>query len=536
LGDEVRITNIRLKNFKRFSDLEIRDLPETAKLVLLVGPNGCGKSSLFDALIVWYRAKAGWGYAQDAGYYRKDKNEAIDWDESVKVTLAGNQEPPRAYGSLYVRTAYRNDPEFSITGISNPTLPSQEVRIERSIQNDATVSSNYQRLVYDTMASVYDPKNDTKTVLDLREELIGSVRDSMKAVFGDLVLNNVRNPLGSGTFYFDKGTAHSYQYKNLSGGEKAAFDLLLDVHIKKQFFPDSVCCIDELETHLHTKVQGQLLKELVRIIPGNSQLWVTTHSLGVLRAAQEMETAEPGSVCVIDFDPVNPDEPREMSPSNLDRVSWEKMLSIALDDLSLRVAPEILVVCEGSSIGTRRKDFDAEIYNRILGSRFPEVLFISGGPSNQVAASGISIRDTMGDILLNTRTIALCDRDDKSDAEVSKFEVEGGIVLPRRNLESYMFADEVIEALVIRESKQHLLPQARTIVSNAVSASVSRGNAPDDLKSAAGTIYVELRKLLGLARSGNSANAFMRDTLAPLITPEMSIFSELKMGIIDRLR
>ena len=45
----MRIASLTLKNFKRFTELEIGDVPDSAKLVLLVGSNGSGKSSIFDA-------------------------------------------------------------------------------------------------------------------------------------------------------------------------------------------------------------------------------------------------------------------------------------------------------------------------------------------------------------------------------------------------------------------------------------------------------------------------------------------------------
>ncbi len=303
---------------------------------------------------------------------------------------------------------------------------------------------------------------------------------------------------------------------------------------KRNFTRMLVYCIDELETHLHTKVQGQLLKEMVKILPEQSQLWVTTHSLGVLRAAQEMAAANADSVCVIDFDGVDPDESREIVPSNLGRISWEKMLSVTLDDLSQRVAPDVLIVCEGSTTGNRRKDFDAEIYNRILGSFKPGVLFISGGSSNQVAASGISIRETMIEILPSTRIVALCDRDDKSETEVQAFE-RTGFVLSERNLESFLFADDVIEALLRRENKLELLDRAIAIKADAIAESIGRRNAPDDIKSAAGKIYTELKVLLGLKRCGNNTDTFMRDTLAPLIVPDMPTYIAMRKTIIDRL-
>ena len=45
----MKISKIHLTNFKRFTDLLIDNIPSTSKLVLLIGANGSGRSSLFDA-------------------------------------------------------------------------------------------------------------------------------------------------------------------------------------------------------------------------------------------------------------------------------------------------------------------------------------------------------------------------------------------------------------------------------------------------------------------------------------------------------
>ena len=529
----MRIESIHIENFKRFTDLHIEDIPSTAKLVVVVGPNGCGKSSLFDAFLDWHRPFAGWGYSGDEPYYRKDAQRSFNWGSNVTLNL--HDSPTLDRNSLYVRTAYRNEPDFSVSEITSPAEPASLFQSRRLIDLDMTVSDNYRRVIYETTAGVYDEQNDEKKVKMLREELIGQIRESMNSVFEDLVLNNIRNPLdteGNGSFSFEKGSSKSYHYKNLSGGEKAAFDLLLDIHLKRRYFTEAIYCIDEIETHLHTGIQGRILLELANVVPDNSQLWVTTHSLGVLRAAQQMETDTPGSVSIIDFEGVDLDSPCAIRPTTLNRVSWEKMLSITLDDLSARIAPEFIVVCEGSSIGNQRKNFDATVYEQILGTQEPGIVFVSGGSSQQVADTGNSVKDILGRILPQTKIVALADRDGKTPQEVVQFQ---GIVPSERNLESYLLADEVIEALVRQEGKDHLLADAIKVKTDAIASSVSRGNSPDDLKSAAGEIYVTLKRLLGLQQPGNDKDAFMRYTMAPLIVPGTQTYQKLKADIVDNV-
>ena len=533
----MRVASARMKNFKRFTDLLIADIPESAKLVVLVGPNGCGKSSVFDALLRWHRNLTGLGSVGDPEYYDKSQSQRTVQIEpgEVQIELHGGVQPGRE--SLYIRTAYRNDADFRSNRIDIQNSPVDTPVFNRLIEDDKTVSGNYQRLLLNSIRNLYSEVSKQKLGGEIVDELIGEIRKSMMSVFGDLYLNTITEPLGSnqgsGAFYFRKGSVNSYHYKNLSGGEKAAFDLVLDVHLKKHFFPDAIYCIDEIESHLHTKVQGSVLKELFKIVPDPSQLWITTHSLGVLRAAQEIGVDSPGSVCLINFDGVGPDIASEVVPTRLDRVSWEKMLSITLDDLSDRVAPEFIVVCEGSSVGSRRPDFDAYVYERILGPHEPGIVFVSGGNSAQVTSTGSTLGGILERVLPQTRVIALADRDDKSQEEVAQFD---GIILSRRNIESYLLANDVIDELLMREGKLELRDQALQVKHTALKNSIGRRHPADDLKSAAGEIYVGLKRLLDLRGPGSNKDAFMQYTLSQLITPGMETYQALKSDIVDKIR
>lgn len=289
----MRIKSIELKNFKRFTHLTVDSIPETAKLVVLVGPNGSGKTSFMEAMNHFYKYS---GY-QDIGdfHYLSKTGNSINYEHSEWYNLASKMVNIHFHdlefankigrgdvkGHFYFRSAYRNEPDFQIQAMQKQNDPTQSVRLSTLIQNDQTVSSNYQRLIANTISGVYDTSNDTKSVATLRDELIGKIRMAISRVFEDLEFSSVGEPLTNGNFYFTKGTTKDFSYQNLSAGEKSAFDLILDMVVQSKYYPDAVYCIDEPELHMHTKLQGKVLRELYLLIPGRSQLWVSTHSIGM---------------------------------------------------------------------------------------------------------------------------------------------------------------------------------------------------------------------------------------------------------------
>ncbi|MGH7784090.1 MAG: AAA family ATPase, partial [Candidatus Binatia bacterium] len=358
----MKIRELRLVNFKRFTDTTISDIPPAARLVMLVGPNGCGKSSLIDAVYLWFRQHwAGNAYHDDA-YHRKQLPGTTD-SYSIQVDFhdpqpATDEDRRKA---VYVRTAYRNDPEFLLDSLSRVEPSTQEYRIHRLIDNDQAVTRNYRRLVSQGFEEVYERARADLTIGEFREQSIGEIRDAVQRLFPGLVLNSLGNPLAAGTFRFDKGESKAFLYKNLSGGEKAAFDLLLDILIKRREFNDTVFFIDEPEAHMSPALQSALVDELFAAVPPESQLWLATHSIGMMRRARDMAETHLGSVVFLDFDASNFDLPVTIRPTEANRPFWKRAMQLALDDLAGYVTPEQVVLCEGGRL-TGGTDFDAECY------------------------------------------------------------------------------------------------------------------------------------------------------------------------------
>ena len=538
----MKIQSVKIRKFKRFVDLTISRLPPDAKLIVLLGPNGCGKSSLFDAFQRKLKVNQFYGMSEEfRRYYRRaTPDDVAENDDGNDVDLDFHGSNPASQSglkkSLYVRSAYRHEPSFNNTMIRQQADVLDRHAVRRLIDPDRTVQNNYERIIWRLLGKVMTPGLTTD---DIMAETIGDLQESMKLVFGDIGVDALVSPQETGTFTFTKGTSRNFHYENLSAGEKAAFDLLLDIVVNRAAFDDSLYCIDEPEAHLSTRVQRTLVKELCRLIPGNSQLWLATHSIGMVRAAQEMRAEHAEEVVFLDMgfgsdgELRDYDQPQIIEPSDPDYGFWKRHYGVALDDMAGLLAPDHIVLCEGSAKGSDAS-LDESCYNRIFAQEFPRTRFISVGSVTKVEKRMEDLLPVLEQIVGGTSITRFRDRDDLTPEEVTIKHTDGIRVMSAyRNIESMLLSDTILSKLCDSLGKPDRFDAIRRARDSAVAH--NRGqHATDDLKSAAQAVHHTARTELELLRSGETKHAFMRDVLAPLVTKDTPEYQTLKNDIFGQ--
>ena len=176
----MKIASIHLQNFKRFTDLKIQNIPAMAKLVILLGPNGCGKSSVFDALHRKSCQYRGVSHSSNADYYSKILTQSQQLDiEFYNVS----QSDPDIEKAIYVRTAYRNTPVINVDSIQRMPSAIQEKRFSSMIDNDAAVAGNYQRLISNALERAFRKEDREITLGQFQKEILGEIQEAMKRLF-----------------------------------------------------------------------------------------------------------------------------------------------------------------------------------------------------------------------------------------------------------------------------------------------------------------------------------------------------------------
>lgn len=334
----MKIKSLQLKNFKRFTDLTLQDIPENAKLVLLIGSNGSGKSSVFDAFeslstkLIKGTSKDRTVYdlynEQNSNYYFKNSqpskllvrfnnNEQFEciYDKDQGITIYGNVKRSNIF---YGRSAIRYLPKITKTSIGQTVevqkdedRPSTYIEVDKRFENDIDL------MIKDVVENVFKGINtDSTKQLDEIKSFLERINKSFQNIFGarngtNLIFKSFIPPANGkpSQLIFQKGTSE-INYNLLSAGEKEIVNLLFNLFVRSKYYNDTIYFMDEVDSHLNTKLQHNVIKEIVENwIPDNCQFWTASHSLGFIDYANEYENG-----CIIDFDDLDFDEPQVLSP------------------------------------------------------------------------------------------------------------------------------------------------------------------------------------------------------------------------------
>lgn len=456
----MRIKKLRLFNgYKRFHDLTI-DLGDTpSRIVALVGPNGSGKSSVLDGMLFHHNAHGALGNkgGKDFLYHSMRGDPSFNYEsvslefdsgsyQSIRSSRAGKENTIFSF-----RSPYRYNASLNVT----QSVAVTEIYLNRygataSSDLDDKMEENYRRINIKFSKFMHD--NDCKpseAKAKIIEDLNRSIRNCLK-----LEIDNIGNiESNQGTLYFRKPDHPStFSFNVLSSGEKEVVDILLDLYLRQDEYNNTIFLLDEPELHINTSIQKNLLIEINRLIGENCQVWLTTHSIGFIRALQD----ELKDQCQIIFFEDNynlASETRTLTPAHKSPVMWRKIFGVALDDLTHLLSPKRIVYCEGRDspgAGGRERGMDAQAYNAIFNEKYTDTLFVSSGGNTELdQRSDIAIA-ILSKALPSLEILILKDRDSGSGRCVSAQEREQYLntnsdhhrMLNRWEIENYLYSKD----------------------------------------------------------------------------------------------
>jgi predicted ATP-dependent endonuclease of OLD family len=507
----MKIKTVRLRNFKRFDDLTINLGESPRKIIALVGPNGCGKSSVFDAFEEKLKDYKGASQNEHASYFSKlwhsifpeKKSESYDKNASITITQENNT-TSFDKKSFYIRSAYRFTAKLKVDSIkAQPDIIEDHNRPYSSNAIDSRMQSNYERLLSKLL---YEFEQGNKTGTEFKQEFLEKINNILGNILDVKVssLGNVGD--GKGQLFFEKENSKHFPYENLSSGEKEVIDIIIDLVIKTPDFNDTVYCIDEPELHLNTAIQRKLLTEIEKLVPDNCQLWVATHSIGFLRSLQE-ELKDKSSI--LDFSEKDYfNGTKEIKPIATTRENWQRIFQTALEDLTGLMAPKRIIYCEGKL----QNSLDEKLFNMIFGEEFHDTLFLSSGSKDTVQKYSAIALTVLNKAFSDVEIIALIDRDDNLEEMKQGKTIIRKLI--RREFENYLYDKQLLKKYCEKNSKEFKEAEYDSLVANIID---------DEVKDKAGDI---LKKCCD-----SDLSVDIKTDLASLITKDGDIYKNLRKEI-----
>ncbi|HJM04715.1 MAG TPA: ATP-binding protein [Candidatus Saccharimonadaceae bacterium] len=537
----MKVKKIQLKGYRRFKDLTI-DLGDSPKrIVALVGPNGCGKSSVLDGFLFTgnrYGNNIGNKRNKDFRYHSLDQLPNFN-DNGQSVLIEFTQ------GSYdEVRNQKIQDNRINtIFSFRSPYRYNSALKVTQSKATDEIINNNYGATTTsdldDKMEESYRRLNIKFTNYmnsqdcrpsEAKAKIIGDLNSSLKSCL-DLEIDNLGNIEDSkGTLFFKKSDQSTpFEFDVLSSGEKEVVDILIDLYLRADEYNDTVFLIDEPELHINTAIQKKLLIEIDRLIGDNCQIWIATHSIGFLRAMQD-ELRDSCQVIQFTNNMELAEQKYELKPIRKTRKIWQEIFETALDDLTGLISPKTIIYCEGydkPGLHGREKGLDAKVYNNIFSEKYNDTLFVSSGGSTELDQRSEIALAILTKVFTDIDIWLLKDRDFDAGKAVDEAKRQTYLdehpsnhrVIKRWELENYLFDKAVLQKYCTNND----LTFNETLFDETVS-NIYNDNVKDSI--------AKIQLACGV--DNNHGNEKFKLELSELITEDMPVFAELEDCIFSR--
>ncbi len=457
----MQIVKLELRDYKCFEHVVLEDL---GKRVVLVGPNGCGKSAVLEAIAVLKEFVATYNPKKEF-YHRilpKLQTHELAWPTNIPLPIRAKQssatisadlvlaesekkfcdaKSTNAKVSIKIEQSGKVTPQVSDTKINELFRffnPDSQIGIIDYINPQRTFplikisSINLNQLSIDQQRmeriELESPDFNYKKFRTIKQYIISKQLEDFSHLQSTGELKDSLSLLKQifEHFFGPKKLIGYTEYENemqvqvetpwgrhdidqMSSGEKELFSIFVNL-FRIRSLP-SIILYDEPERHLNAGLEAKIIPALDQLSTEN-QFWFATHGIEFI-----------GSVPLDEIIQLKRKENR-FEPEHLLEDSKTKRIRL-FESLGARVGLQLasnqIIFVEGKDAHS-----DKSILERLVGSRLPGVMFVASGPATGVITAGTHAALLIEEASKDASFQMVLDGDYKDDAEVKSLEKKGG--------------------------------------------------------------------------------------------------------------